>query len=66
MRLPVAVCRARLAPTVAVMGCTLGDGTRPTVQEVLDRAGRRVEPAQESSVAALTEERKAREDSEQS
>jgi antitoxin FitA len=45
-----------------LIGLIQRDVARPTVQEVLDRAARRVEAAQESAVAALAEERESRED----
>jgi plasmid stability protein len=45
-----------------LIGLIQRDVARPTVEEVLDRAARRVEAAGESAVAALAEERRARED----
>lgn len=45
-----------------LLGLLQRDVARPTVQEVLDRAARRTERAQESAAEALAEERAARED----
>jgi plasmid stability protein len=44
-----------------LIGLIQRDVARPTVQEVLDRAARRVARAQEPALEALTDERAARE-----